>query len=339
MALRLVLVAARRRFRIVSKRRLALLLAGLLACVLIVPLLISPPPLGATPDPADLADSESQFLTVDGVDVHLKQWGTGKPALVLLHGTGLSVYSWRHVSAALAEQGRVVAFDLPGFGLTERPSPPDWPDYNPYSRAGRVTLTRNLLDELEIEEAVFVGNSAGGTLAVALALTHPERTAGVVLVDAAVYGGGGTPQAVRPLLRTPHLQRWGPYLLRRANPWGEPLLRRSWYNSQALPEAVVEAYERRLQVGAWDEALWQLTLASRPLDEATWERLPQITVPALVITGEEDVLVPPAQSRRLAEALPNAEFVALPDCGHLPQEECPAAWETAVISFLQTHWP
>lgn len=320
------------------RRRWVWIAAALLVVVLIGPLLI-PIPQRITPwAPSALASAESAFVPLNGVNVHLLRAPAAPeadgPPIVLLHGTGLSIYSWRHVQAPLAAYGEVFALDTPGFGLTERPLPPDLPSPHPYTLEGRVALLLALLDAEDISQAVLIGNSAGGQWATKFALTHPDRVAALVLVDAAVLQGGGTPSFVRPLLNTPQFNHLGPYLMRHNNPWGESFLRGLWYQPQNLPDAVVNTYQTQLRVGPWDSALWQIMQQSRPLTAAERDALPTLTMPTLIVNGAEDTLVPPAISAELAEQLPNATLAILPDCGHLPQEECPKAFLQAVAPFL-----
>ncbi len=84
--------------------------------------------------------------------------------LLLLHGFAASTFSWREVLPALGQLGRTVAFDRPAFGLTERPMPEswqgDWTRQNPYPASAQVDLTVGLMDQLGIDQAVLVGNSA-----------------------------------------------------------------------------------------------------------------------------------------------------------------------------------
>lgn len=316
---------------------------GLTAVVVLLVLLLGPlvypiPPLPESNAAAALAGPDSDFLDVGGLTVHAVRTEAAPdaagPLIVLLHGTGLSTYSWRAVQPALADFGEVLAIDTPGFGLTERPLPPNLPTPNPYSLAGRVALLRALLDAEGAAQAVIVGNSAGGQWAAKFALTHPDRVAGLVLVDAAVLQGGGTPDFVRPLLNTPQLARVGPFLLRQTNPWDEAFLRGLWFAPEELTVADVAVYQAQLRVGAWDEALWQVTVQSRPLTTEERQALSDLTVPALVVNGAEDTLVPAGVSAELADLLPNGTLALLPDCGHLPQEECPAAFLEAVAPFL-----
>ena len=91
--------------------------------------------------------------------------GQGEPVLILLHGFGASEFSWREVMEPLSTYGRVIAYDRPAFGLTERPMEGNWTGTNPYSVQGNVELLDGLMDELGVDKAILVGNSAGGGVA------------------------------------------------------------------------------------------------------------------------------------------------------------------------------
>lgn len=313
-------------------RILGAILVLLLLVVLVVPLIIPVPPLQGTVPPQDLADADSRFVDVDGLALHYKLQGQGDPALVLLHGFGASTFSWREVMPSLSRSNLTVAFDRPAFGLTERLLDGEWRGQNPYSLESQADQTVALMDRLGLDQAVLVGNSAGGTVAVAAALRHPDRVQALVLVDAAIYRGGGAPAWVAPLLRTPQMQRLGPLVARSLGQRGEQLLQSAWYNPSNITPEVVDGYKRPLRVQDWDRALWELTMASRSLNIAA--RLSELDLPVLVITGDQDRIVPTEQSVRLAEELPNAELVVIPNCGHVPQEECPEAVLAAVSAFL-----
>jgi len=292
------------------------------------------PPLEGTVPPEQLADPDSRFVEVNGLRVHYKIAGEGEPVLILLHGFGASLFSWREVMEPLAEYGTVVAFDRPAFGLTERPMPGEWEGESPYSTASQADLTVGLMDALGIERAVLVGNSAGGTVAVLTALRYPQRVEALVLVDAAIYQSGGFPAWLSPLLRTPQVRHLGPLFARRIQDWGRDFARSAWHDPSGITAEIWAGYTRPLQAENWDRALWELTVASRPL--GLDERLGELTMPVLVITGDDDRIVPTGSSIRLAGALPNASLVVIPNCGHVPQEECPGPFVEAVSSFLET---
>ena len=322
-------------FRI--KATLAIL--GLMVLLTLVLPLVLPirPPAGTQPAAA-LADPDSRFIEVDGIRVHAKirgpQPGTSDMAFVLLHDFGGSTYSWHAIMDRLAELGTGGAFDRPAFGLTERPAPGSWSGESPYSPAAQVRLTVDLMTTLGIDRAVLIGHSVGATVALETAAAHPERVRGLVLADAAVYQRSGSPSWARWLLATPQLNRLGPVIMRQlAGPAGEEVIRNGWADPDKVPDASIAEYRKGLQVDGWDVALWQYTRASRPT--TVLNQLPSMSVPSLVLTGALDAVVPPADSERLAATLPAAEFLSLPDCGHVPQEECPTAFLAALATWLQ----
>ena len=216
-------------------RRLLIGLGVLLLLLLVGPFLVPVPPLEGTVPPEQLADPDSRFIEVNGLTVHHNMAGEGEPAVFLLHGFGASTFSWQEVMGPLAEMGTVVAFDRPAFGLTERPMPGEWEGPNPYTPEAQADLTVGLMDALGVEQAVLVGNSAGGTVALLTALTYPERVEGLVLVDAAVYIGGGTPGFLRPFLNTPQMRHLGPLLVRRIEDWGMDFARSAWHEANSTP--------------------------------------------------------------------------------------------------------
>jgi pimeloyl-ACP methyl ester carboxylesterase len=312
-------------------RALITLLGFLLLALLLGPLLVPVPPLEDTVPPQTLADPDSQFVEVDGLQVHLQERGAGEPNLLLLHGFAASTFTWREVIDELGQIGRTVAYDRPAFGLTERP--PVTSERNPYTPAYQTAQVPALMNELGMERAILVGNSAGGTTAVRAALAYPERVQALILVDPAIYVGGGAPSWAAWLLDTPQAQHLGPLLARQIKDWGYEFGRRAWHDPASFTDEVWQGYTKPLRAESWDNALWQLTRSSSAAEDLQ-PRLDELTLPVLVITGDDDRIVPTAQSIRLAGELPNAELVVIPACGHVPQEECPEAFMTAVNDFL-----
>ena len=312
---------------------LVIILAVLLALLLTVPFLIPVPPLEDTVPPETLADPDSRFVEVNGITVHYKEAGSGPVTLILLHGFAASTYTWREVMPALAQHYRVIAFDRPAFGLTERPMPGEFPNgVNPYTAEAQTDLVVGLMDALSVDRAVLVGNSAGGTVAAYTALRAPARVQGLALVDAAIYSGGGSPAFMRPLLRTPQMRHLGPLLARAIQTRGYQFGRSAWHDPSRFTDEIWTNYQRPLRAENWDRALWELTSASRPLHLD--QRLDEFAMPVLVITGDDDRIVPTEQSLRLAKEIPGATLVVIPNCGHVPHEECPAEFLAATEAFL-----
>jgi pimeloyl-ACP methyl ester carboxylesterase len=313
-------------------RWLGIIFSVLVMLVLIVPFLIPVPPLENTVPAETLADEDSKFIEVNGLNVHYKIYGQGEPTFILLHGFGASLFSWREVTEPLSKLGTVIAYDRPAFGLTERPL--EWEGESPYSQNSQVELVIGLMDALEIEEAILVGNSAGGTVSMLTALKYPQRIQSLILVDPAVYAGGGAPAWIRPLFGTPQMDHLGPLLARQLQAQGVEFIKTAWHDPSKITPDIFEGYQKPLQVENWDKALWQLTVASQ--ESGLVERLTEITIPTLVITGDDDRIVPTEQSLRLAKELPNAVLSIIPQSGHLPHEESPIEFMKAVIEFLST---
>lgn len=305
------------------------ILIGAALVLLIGPFLIPVPPVAGVPA-EDLADRDSRFTEINGIQVHYKLAGEGEPAVLLLHGFGASVFSWRDVLKPLAEYRKVVAFDRPAFGLTQRPL--KWQGENPYSMEAQVNLTLGLMDELGLERAILIGHSAGGAVAVETALAAPDRIAGLVLVAPALEGYGLKPWA-RVLLNLPQMRRLGPLLVRAIASRGTDLLNRAWYDQDTLSQEVAAGYKKPLQADNWDRALWEYTRASESVSQ--YGRLDDLTMPVLVITGDSDQVVPPEKSRAAAKVL-GVEAVLFANCGHLPQEEFPAQFTEVVLEFLKS---
>jgi len=126
----------------------------------------------------------ARTLVVDSTRLRIIDTGRGPagPAVVFIHGLGASMYSWRHqLEPVLAAGYRVIAFDNRGFGFSDRPA-------RGYSNADYARLVVALLDSLGVDDAVLVGHSMGAAIAAEVALTHPDRARGLVLIGPALVG-------------------------------------------------------------------------------------------------------------------------------------------------------
>lgn len=311
-----------------------IVLGALAAVVLVLPLVWPVPPLEGTRPAPELAEDDADWIDAGALALHARIAGpvdAEPPGAAFLHGFGSNLESFATLQAGLAERVRTVAWDRPAFGLTERAL--RWPDDNPYAPDAQVEHVRLALDAAEIDRAVLIGHSAGGAIALSTALHDPARVAGLILIAPAVYRGGGAPPWSRWALRTPQLERIGPALMRQlGGEPGESLLRSSYADPERLDREVLEAYRRATRVDDWDRALWELVKASREPDVAS--RLSEVRMPVLVVTGLQDEIVPPEQTRRLARELPSATLFELQGCGHVPQEECAGE----VLSAVERWW-
>jgi len=155
----------------------------------------------------------------------------------------------------------------------------------------------------------------------------------LILVDPAVYAGGGAPAWVRPLLGTPQMRHLGPLAARQLQAQGTEFIKTAWHDPSKITPEIFEGYQKPLKVNDWDKALWELTISSS--ESGLAERVTEFNLPVLVITGDDDRIVPTEQSVRLAGEIPNAQLVVIPQCGHLPHEECPDEFIQVVTDFLK----
>lgn len=312
------------------------LLLTIIILVLVGPLVVPISPLSNTGSPRDMALENSRFVQADGLEVHYLEAGSPDAApLLLLHGYGYNVLSWRDNMEELAQVAHTVAFDRPGFGLTERPAAGSWEEGdNPYSPEGQAELVISVMDALGLESAILLGHNNGAVAALDVALNHPDRVDALILEGPAVFNVGGRGSGNNFIINTPHMRRIGPLFMRQMGGTpGQGLILSNWADGQNADARSEEAFALNFRVNDWDKALWELSRASHEVQFL--DRLGSITQPALVISGSADGIVDPADARRLAEQLSNATAVTLDGCGHIAHEECAAEFNRTVTDWLQ----
>lgn len=306
-------------------------LAFLAALVFVVPLLV-PVPNAPNTRPLAVVAQGADYVTVDQVNIHVERYeapvgmepAPGAPLFLLLHDYAFSSYTFDAVGPELASYGPAVAFDRPGFGLTERPLPERGGyalGFDPYTSDAQVQLTLGLLDALQQERAILVGNGMGGRVALEVALAHPQRVAGLVLLNTPAFLEQGR-AAPGWFLNSPQMRKLGPVFLRQlAEGPGEQLLLNAFADQSVVTDELRAKHALTTSVDDWDQALWQISRVGSP--PSLEGRVGVISVPVLVVTGAADITYPLEDAERLASELPDAELVTLAECGRVPQIECP----------------
>lgn len=313
-----------------KRRRILIAIVLLIIALFVLPFLIPLPDNGV--DPATLAIDGGRFITVDGLQTYVVERGpTDGTPVIIIHGMFGSTYTWRNQLDALAVAGyRAIAFDRPGAGLSEKPSNTN------YSHAAQADFTADLLDTLNIPQAVIVGHSAGGNVLAHFALRHANDVDRLVIVDGAIVGQSGPPAFVGGIVSFAPITRWAQIGVRMSftqDRLSDSL--RSFYAdpATATPETVA-AYWRTFQTNGWDMGLIGLTRdsASNKLDEAV---IKTITAHTLLMWGERDTWTLLTQGETLKSLLPNVtELVTIPASGHQPMEEAPAQFNNQLLDFL-----
>jgi pimeloyl-ACP methyl ester carboxylesterase len=272
---------------------------------------------------------QSHYLTIEGYQLHWLEAGRG-PAVLLLHGFAGSAEDWRPTGEFLAAQGyRALAIDALGFGRSAKLADA------PYSLELMARLYAGLLDALGIARASVVAHSMGGKYAMALALLHPERVAALALADT----DGFVPAS--PLTQAGGWPLIGPALL-----WlsSQPFVVRAMLGvAFAEPErhlsAAILERGRAALIGADNRrALTSLSRRYTATDLAATglrARLDELRAPTLLIWGDQDRVFPVERAGQAAlAAIPGAQLVVFPRCGHFPQIEAPRAFRGLLAGFL-----
>jgi pimeloyl-ACP methyl ester carboxylesterase len=281
---------------------------------------------------AKYATPPSQFVVLpDGARVHYRIRGAATaPALVLLHGSNASLFTWEPWSKNLSDRFRVVSLDLPGHGLTG--AVPN----HVYSTIGMAIFVAEFADKIGLKKFALAGNSMGGGVAARFAEMYPDRVTALILVDAGGMPGkmGDRIPLAFQLLRMPWLQS----VMAHANP--KPLAReglgKAIVRKSVLTEQMIDLYT--------DMALLEGTR------EATFERFNQmedygyvkahvraLKMPVLILWGQEDHLIPVETAHTWKAAIPGSKLIVYPATGHIPMEEVADQSAADVRAFLSTH--
>jgi pimeloyl-ACP methyl ester carboxylesterase len=270
---------------------------------------------------------EARFLTVNGHRLRYVRCAgaADRSVVVLVHGFGSSLYTWKDVLASLSPSHDVIALDLPGFGASDRPADLSFEDL--------PAAVLGLMDRLGVGRAALVGHSMGGAVVAVLAADRPERVSGLILVDAAGFNldRRAQPGMVR-LVASP----MAPFLARLPvkRLLVEHSLREVLHDGRHLTDERLSEYLAAARRPGTAAAMRSLILSLGGRSTAVKDRLPLIQAPTLVIWGREDRWIPLAHADLFVEAIPGARKVVLDSCGHMPQAEEPEVVGRLLQEFL-----
>lgn len=265
---------------------------------------------------------ESQFIKIGPFDIHYLISGQG-PTVLMLHGIGASLYTWRFLIPLLNTRYQVIAVDLPGFGRSSKIS---LENYDLDQQTARLQL---FLDALHINECHVIGSSMGGTLALWLGLKNPERIKKIVTLAPAI-----DPALVplkmaslawtSPFFKTTAANRYVfSYLLRRI------LSKRELVN----PETIAE-YLAPYQDPAAVHTFMKATASIR--DHRLLQELKTLPQPLLVLWGKRDLVVREKHVKKLIQQIPQAIYHVHNDGGHHLQEDDPVWVAENVQKFFDS---
>lgn len=266
-----------------------------------------------------------------GVDTFYLEAGSGRP-VILIHGLGATNASMLPTLWDLARDHRVLAPDLPGFGESGKP-------LRSYDFAFFASWLGDFMDQVGVRRAVLVGNSLGGRISLEAGLTMPDRIERMVLLcpsPAFLRGRQAVPlvRALRPeMALVPMLLGHAQVVQVARSLFSRPdRLPDAWYD--AFADEFLRVFRSPRGRVAFFSAARQVYLDPARGELGFWDRLPGLKVPSLFVWGERDWLVPARFEHHVSTALPLAQSVILPDCGHVPQYELPERTNSLVRGFI-----
>jgi pimeloyl-ACP methyl ester carboxylesterase len=269
-------------------------------------------------------------VTIEGQRLAYLDQGHGPP-VVLLHGFGGSMWQWEYQQTELSAGHRVITLDLLGSGLSDKPDI----DYRPDRL---VEFFRGFLDELHIHRTSLVGNSMGAGLAIAFALTYPDRVDRIVLIS-------GLPPDVRSNLVSPLMKRavetkvpaWLADLGNRlfGSEATEKVLKEIVFDHRLLTPAVLERSKRNRRQPGIITPLMSLRDHLPQWESGFARRLPELSKPTLILWGDHDRLFPPKVAVEMQALIPHSVLHVIPNAGHIPQWEQPRLVNEYLTAFLK----
>jgi pimeloyl-ACP methyl ester carboxylesterase len=257
---------------------------------------------------------QAEWLRADDIEVRAVRAGQGDTTLLLLHGYGESLMAWRATFDLLAAHYKVIAIDLPGFALSDKPGAP-------YDLASYQRRLGDFLARWTSGPVVVVGHSMGGELAAALALDHPDRVVAAVLLAPA--GNGLSPIYSDAKGLKTDLRGWVATILSTALPPQDP----AW---------LAEPPDRANYAPASDPAYRAAAIqVLRDFDfTALKDSLALIRQPVLLIWGRQDPTIPFDIGESVAARLPCRRFVPLDHVLHRPHQTNPDTVLSEIETFL-----
>jgi pimeloyl-ACP methyl ester carboxylesterase len=272
----------------------------------------------------NLAGPADRFVSVDGVNIRYrtagraapdKPTGTAAPRLRQLPA------ELRRVAPLLTDRYYVVAYDMPGYGLSDKPAPFD------YRNAHQAEMGSKLIEALGLERVVVGGHSLGGAIALRIALESPE-VIGLVVMNPGIITTGVPPIAKYLVFPFPRIQ---------AKLFGDPefrtgFLKRSFVDPSIVTDDVVRDLSLTSRSANYLRGMTNLMGQYADADEVPM--LPRLTVPSLIVWGQQDRGKPAGEFEELRAKMPSNTAVLVPTSGHYVQEEAPAETAAAMNAFV-----
>ncbi|MDC0188847.1 alpha/beta hydrolase [Gammaproteobacteria bacterium] len=310
-------------FRIVAKLTLFLVILSYSALVVYAYLPLE------TSSTKELVTKDDLFIKVSDHDIRYREYRTpedNNPNLILIHGFGNNLHSWRSITPLLSEHYNIFALDLLGFGLSDKPT-----DYD-YSNVNQAKTVGEFADALKLDSFIVGGHSLGGAIGLHVAMNN-KKTKGLILFNPGIINTG-VPEFARYInLIFPFARVSAKQFANRE--FREQFLKRSYYNPSIVNEQVMD----EIMIGSKTEDYLQGTssMLGKFYDANEAELMNQVNTPTLIVFGIEDRNKSMEEALQLKTGFKNSKLQLIQDAGHYVHEESPALVSGSIIremSFL-----
>ena len=271
---------------------------------------------------------QDRYIQVGGINTRYWMLGDGETTVLLLHGLGSCVETWKYTIGALAPYHRVYAVDLVGSGRSDKPPAS-------YSLTYQAQFLKAFMDTVGIDRARLIGNSMGGGVALQFALLFPAQVEKLVLANSLGLG-----KEIALTLRIASLP-FPSLLLRPSRPSTAIALKQCVYDSSVITDDWVEFFFQIAMLPGIQKALHMQIQANinfwgvcPKVYGSIVAQLATINAPTLIIWGQQDHVLPVAHAQVAAELLPNTKLEIFDSCGHWPQVERAEDFNTLTREFL-----
>ncbi len=257
-----------------------------------------------------------EYITINGNRIRYLEEGNSKDSVILLHGLGGTADRWLPIFPHLNKKFRVIAPDLIGYGLSDKPQV----DYTPNLFTKTIL---SFLEALALENVFMVGTSLGGEVVAECAAVHEPKIKKIVMVAPA-----GIMKKSTPVLDA--------YIMAALYPTHETV--KSAYQMMAGKDSEINDRSVENFISSMTKPnakmVFLSTLLGMKNSPPLNEKLNQIKIPALLVWGSEDRMIPIDFAKDFVSSIPNCEFVTINGCGHIPYEEKPIEFSKIVLDFL-----
>ncbi len=263
------------------------------------------------------------FVEIEKLKIYYENYGKGTP-IILIHGHGESTYIWRYMVESLSKIFCVYSMDLIGFGYSDKPLNSD------YSIRGMSKLVIDFMDELQIKEAILVCHSFAGKIGISTIINNPKRIIGLVLLGCAIG----------------KFKIWKSFQILQNKKLGKGIIKR--FNEKIATATLKRLHDDSYEITKRDicEFLrikenegaihaFQSYFIQFMKENNYIENLEKITIPTLVIWGENDKFISINHGEFITENIKKAKLEIIEKCGHSISEDQPEKVSSLIVDFFK----